>query len=471
VTAPPSPAPLSGTSTLLVILHGWTVTPDFMAHVIEVCGEVIAADDILVPELPLQRFSTADPVCVARDVIGLIDRAFATREANGQSPFDNIILIGHSIGGLIARKVYLLAGPESQEARFEDSPPNSALAIPSPWFGKIRRIILFAGMNRGWSISHHLNMPRAIAMYAGLVLGELVRLLTGKQLTILHVRKGARFITDLRLQWIALAKLKPKFKPPLTIQLLGSVDDLVAPSDNIDLVTGCDFIYLDVPFSGHENVVFMDKSTAGRERRRIFVEALTQDYEILGGRNLIPDDLGLLQARSQVTDVIFVIHGIRDVGYWTQKIARRVEALGNAPPRIYASETSTYGYFAMIPFLLPRRHRDKVHWLMDQYVEAKALYPSARFAYMGHSNGTYLLARALRDYKACRFERVVFAGSVVRTDYDWQTPVQSGQVEGILNYIATADWVVAIFPAHSRSSTSRTSEAQDTMVSSFNPRL
>jgi hypothetical protein len=285
----------------------------------------------------------ADPVKIAPYVIGQIDHSFATREAKGEPSFENIILIGHSIGGLIARKVYLLAGPESREARFEDSPPESPLALPSPWFKKIRRIILFAGMNRGWSISQHLNLSRAVSMYAGLVFAELFRLFTGKQFTILHVRRGARFITELRLQWIALAKLRPTFDPPTTIQLLGTVDDLVAPSDNIDLVTGRDFIYLDVPFSGHENVVCMDQSPPGQERRRIFVEALTQDPVTLATRNLVPNDFGLLEARQKVTDVIFVIHGIRDVGHWTQTIARRVEALGNAPPRIYASETRGRG--------------------------------------------------------------------------------------------------------------------------------
>ena len=56
---------------------------------------------------------------------------------------------------------------------------------------------------------------------------------------------------------------------------------------------------------------------------------------------------------------------------------------------------------------------------MDKYAEAKALFPNAEFSYVGHSNGTYLLARALTDYTCCSFKYVVFAGSVVRTDYNW----------------------------------------------------
>lgn len=83
---------------------------------------------------------------------------------------------------------------------------------------------------------------------------------------------------------------------------------------------------------------------------------------------------------------------------------------------------------------------------MDQYTEAVARYPNARFSYVGHSNGTYLLARALADYPAVRFHRVVFAGSVVRRTYDWRALRDRKQVDGVLNFVATADWVVAIFP-------------------------
>ena len=101
----------------------------------------------------------------------------------------------------------------------------------------------------------------------------------------------------------------------------------------------------------------------------------------------------------------------------------------------------------MLSFLLPWRRRDKVAWLMDRYARAKALYPDAlRFSFIGHSNGTYLLASALRDNPACRFERVVFAGSVVRKDYDWAQAIRRGQVGTLLNYVATNDKIVACFP-------------------------
>ncbi len=70
-----------------------------------------------------------------------------------------------------------------------------------------------------------------------------------------------------------------------------------------------------------------------------------------------------------------------------------------------------------------RTRRSKVEWLMDQYTENLALYPNADFSFVGHSNGTYLLAKALLEYPACKFKNVVFAGSVVNKNYDWGTLV------------------------------------------------
>jgi pimeloyl-ACP methyl ester carboxylesterase len=432
---------------LAVVLHGYTFTPKHMSQVVRVTQATIPKAHFLVPELPLGLFSTVDPVQIARNVATQIEGRISFRQERGFPPFEEILLIGHSLGALLARKLYLLAGPESSEARFEDS-KDGELSEEKPWFGLIRRIILLAGMNRGWSLTHHLNISRAILLTIGTFFGDLALAVTGTRFMIFHIRRGAPFITELRLQWLALHKLKTSRsqKLALTVQLLGTIDDLVAPTDNVDLVTGRDFVYLDVPFSGHANVIEMDDPVVGEHRREVFQLALSEEPKSLANRNLAPGDLGLFEARSHVTDVIFVIHGIRDVGYWTQKIARRVEALGNAPPKVYASETSSYGYFAMFPFLLPSRRRAKVQWLMDQYVEARSLYPNARFSYMGHSNGTYLVANALQGYRACRFQRIVFAGSVVRTDYDWATLLSRRQTEAVLNYVATADAIVAWFP-------------------------
>jgi pimeloyl-ACP methyl ester carboxylesterase len=430
--------------SLVVVLHAFTFGP---ANMRPVCNAVRQAKEnvhVITPALPLGLFSTADANQLASDLLECIEKQVQFRSSRGWDKFREIVFIGHSLGALIARKVYVLCCG-TPDAPFEADAPWMSRR---QWAGDVKRIVLLAGMNRGWSITHHLNIKTAIQLSIGGAFGHLLLSIFGARLVIFEVQRGSAFLTQLRLQWIALARHLDKEGLPMatTVQLLGTIDDLVSPDDNIDLETGRDFLYLDVPHSGHGNVIEFDDPEFGEERRTAFQEALVESVDALRQKSILPADPDLAQVRPDVTNVIFVIHGIRDAGYWTHKIARKVVAMGQSPPRIYASETSTYGYVQMIPFLLPSRRRQKVQWLMDQYVEAKFLYPKATFSYVGHSNGTYLLANALENYPACRFDNVVFAGSVVRKDFDWNAAIARGQVKSVLNYVATADRVVAWFP-------------------------
>ena len=134
-------------------------------------------------------------------------------------------------------------------------------------------------------------------------------------------------------------------------------------------------------------------------------------------------------------------------GSGPRRLAARIKERARDAGIRMRSVTSTYGYFAMLPFVAPWARQAKVEWLLDQYVGARALYPNAElFSYVGHSNGTYLLTGALQRCPAVRFARIVFAGSVVRRDFDWPAFIGRKQVARVLNYVATADWVVALFP-------------------------
>ncbi|QOJ09411.1 alpha/beta hydrolase [Nitrosomonas sp. H1_AOB3] len=424
---------------LVVLLHAYTLSPESLIYVRNIVRTTLPDADIFTPHLPASTFSLANPVAVVCDLMDKIDAYWDKQK------YENIIIVGHSLGALLGRKLYIYACGETPEAPFEVGVHNR---IKRDWAEKVDRIILLAGMNRGWSISHHMSIPKAITFTLGAALGEVITWIKKRRPLILSIRRGAPFLTNLRIQWLAMrrATLSSRAGHAITIQLLGSIDDCVGPEDNIDLVSGADFVYIDVGKSGHANIIDMDTSTVGQERKQKFILALTANRQVLDNHCVLPQDTELLTKRTDVTDVIFVMHGIRDLGYWTHKIARRVKSLGKVNHRVFETETSSYGYFPMLSFLFPWRRRAKVEWLMDQYAEGLAQYPNATFSYIGHSHGTYLLAKALKDYPCCRFKHVVFAGSVVRTDYDWSNHLKTGRVKGILNYVATADWVVAWFP-------------------------
>lgn len=238
---------------------------------------------------------------------------------------------------------------------------------------------------------------------------------------------------------------------------MGTQDNLVGPDDAIDFAVDRDpkspYFYFELPNTRHTNAFVFSPSMFDRDgkfgaaRRERFIYVLKSDRDTLADKQIpaeylvdtLPD-----KPDPTIKHVAFVIHGIRDDGYWTRKIAQKIQE--KASSSTWRCQTSSYGYFAMLPFVLPWVRRQKVEWLMDQYVGVTARFPDAEFSYIGHSNGTYLVARALEDYPAARFRHVLFAGSVVRRDYDWAALFSANRIGKVLNVVATRDWVVALFP-------------------------
>lgn len=432
---------------IIFILHGYDQKPRKYQAIKKAIEEKYPGAIIRVPYLGLKKFSTIDPDDVVARVLTMIDDEWADATASLPSggSLPGIILIGHSTGAVLTRKLYVAACGENADAPLEDS--YKAFKQPRLWAAHVQRIILMAGMNRGWTINPHLYTTTAILIRIGVLIGHLMRL-AGFEPLAFKTRRGAFFITQLRIQWISMLRHASQKKTgnTLIIQLLGTTDDIISPEDNVDILTGNKFIYLEVPASDHMSVLKMDSDKNAAVRKQVFQDALVSSAETLKQKQVMPVDDFTINEDLSVTDVIFVVHGIRDTGYWTQKVARRIKFEGDKVKRKFATETSTYGYFAMLPFLLPFVRRQKVEWLMDKYTENIVLYPNAKFSFVGHSNGTYLLAKALREYPMCKFENVVFAGSVVQKHFEWDQMIRNGRVSKVYNFIATSDWVVAIFP-------------------------
>jgi pimeloyl-ACP methyl ester carboxylesterase len=437
-------------ATLVVMLHAYTGNAEDLLPLAARVREQLPGAQIHAPRLPLAMFSVANPHQVVLRLLGEID-ALVGRAHQAGKPFARIVLVGHSIGGLLARKLYVVACGETRAAPFEPDYRHDCakgeLVQPREWAPLVSRIVLMAGVNRGWHVSHHLSLGTGLWFGLGSVIGHLFQL-TSRPLLIFTCRRGAEFITNLRIQSLYMLRAAGNAASALTIQLLGSRDDTVAPEDNVDLVSGGQFIYLDVPYSGHLDVIGVDDPVRGAARAQVFRLALGGTAAQLQAAAVVPADERFGAADESVRRVVFVIHGIRDVGYWTHKVARRVRKLAGTDLAQWATETSSYGYFPMLAFLFPWYRRQKVEWLMDQYTEAVARYPNASFAFVGHSNGTFLLAKALELYPACRFDHVVFAGSVVRKNYDWKRHLEAEppRVKALLNFVASGDKVVAFFP-------------------------
>jgi alpha-beta hydrolase superfamily lysophospholipase len=449
---------------LIVLLHGFGRRPSNLESVRVAALSKYPNAEFLIPKLAYWQYFAIQPMAmIAGEVVDQIDAAWADALRN-KKPFDEILLVGHSCGALLARKIAIIAHGERTDAPFE--PILARHVQEKPWAPAIRRLVLLAGITRGWMASSALHPLTSFFWSLG---GLINGLLLGKA-TIYDAQRGSRFVVQTRLQWLALTGPTCAKRPDfIVVQLLGTVDDVVSPDDGmdfaIDLPNG-GYFFIEIQETGHRNAVDLSLTRrlvpswplstaeiARRQRRKKrFLEALTcstLELENLRIEKSHMADTMPPAPELSVENVAFIIHGIRDKGFWTQKIARVIKkeaedaGLG---ANAFRCVTASYGYFAMAPFILPWIRRQKVAWLMEQYVEARARYPKARFHYVGHSNGTYLVARALEDHPLARFDRLVLAGSVVRCGYNWNALAQAGRVSRVLNYVATYDWVVAIFP-------------------------
>ena len=115
-------------SELVVVLHGYTRTARDMQPLADLVRETHPDADILCPDYPARWTANTDPGVVARELEILIDEVHEPHHAR-------VILLGHSAGGLLLRKALVLGRVASRA-----------------WAERVERIVLLAGINRGWSL-------------------------------------------------------------------------------------------------------------------------------------------------------------------------------------------------------------------------------------------------------------------------------------------------------------------------------
>ncbi len=447
--------------TLVVILHGYMGSPRSMQRVTDVAREVHPDADVLLPHYAAGPLSNKSPFDVADEIERHIDGLYAARELGEGSRYHSIVLVGFSMGALLLRKAYVWG--HGQDFSADRPEPLRKRA----WVDNVSRLVLLAGMNRGWTISRKEDrrrnsqvrqspLPIRMLFRLGVLFGTLTR--TGNQM--LAFARGSPFVADLRVQWITLARRTStkEGRAPMTamvVQLLGTQDDIVSPVDNQDLIASTDFFFIPIAKMGHGAMIRLDISANAATQRTPAWEAAQALRKALGASYAqLQADSSVVQQqvdeRPEITDAIFVMHGIRDYGHWTTRIAKELYEPAGQPARRdrLAVITSSYGYFPMGRFLLLGARQKNVRWFMDRFTETRAYYPNADISFVGHSNGTYILASALARYKSLVVKRALFAGSVVNTTYDWNSLMRGPEprVELFRNIVASRDWVVGIFP-------------------------
>jgi pimeloyl-ACP methyl ester carboxylesterase len=425
---------------LVVLLHALGSSAEDMKHVRGVVRDQYPNSDIFAPSYLSGIFANTSPAQLAAKLDRRLQQVHREAIANGK-PYHKIILVGHSIGALVARRAYLYGKgyradhpyPELQQREPTNLPDDQA------WTGRVDRIILLAGMNRGWDFSKIDNRTwfKQIAMQFGAVLARA----TGTGKLPLSVERGAPFIGNLRIDWLRMVNREAGLVSP-TIQILGVRDDLVTPGDDLDAVAAPNFVFMRVDDTDHSNIRNMARtSPESRARAEVFTQALTRNIDDL--KASYPTNDKLISRDPTKEHVVFIKHGIRDMADWSTPLRWELE---KSSKQVEVT-IEKFPYFSMLSFLLLWDRQSEVRRFVDEYATALAKFPNAqKFSFIGHSFGTYIVASAMERYKSVIFHRLYFAGSVVRRDYDWTQMKRDQRYSAVRNDRAASDWVVAIFP-------------------------
>ena len=368
---------------------------------------------------------------MTRNLVACIDQEWVR---NGG--FQEIILVGHSLGGLMVRGAYVTGrGGNPNQPQKHD------------WAAAVTRIILFASPNRGIE-----RLDNAFLRGFDWLLRHLVPL----DFTYQDLMRGSNFVTNLRINWIRifapvtkqLAQLDGQAQQifqthpdpdeprlPVVVQLLGSHDRSVHRDDSIDVLSSSTAVAGEIPDANHENLPDLD-SAPDPEGRYLMLKTAILTPDALPVR----EDGAAMPKVIRARHVVFILHGIRasSIDKWLRHVAKQVRAA--YPPDTDVRRPS-YGYFTALSFAFPALRRRNIHHFQDAYTEALARHPDARFDFIGHSNGTYMLGQSLRDVSSMKFRNVLLAGSVLPPDYPWDGKL-GHQVERVRSERGRMDWPV-----------------------------
>jgi pimeloyl-ACP methyl ester carboxylesterase len=120
---------LSSEKTLAVVLHGWGQGSRSMNEVCALVREAYGADTRVHARLLsyARHFHSVRAVGVVLNVLGFIDQLIAQ-----EGPFNKIVLVGHSLGATIARRVHLVASGRARRASEKRLISIAASLAPGP---------------------------------------------------------------------------------------------------------------------------------------------------------------------------------------------------------------------------------------------------------------------------------------------------------------------------------------------------
>jgi len=125
--------------------------------------------------------------------------------------------------------------------------------------------------------------------------------------------------------------------------------------------------------------------------------------------------------------VVVSLHGIRTRGVWQKDLVPVLANNGFTPHPL------DYGNFPATFLLFPPFRSKKVEWLLRECERIMNAEHVSRISIIAHSFGSFMVAEMLSKYHAIKVDKVIFAGSIVKKDFDIAGILNRGQINLVEN--------------------------------------
>lgn len=141
-----------------------------------------------------------------------------------------------------------------------------------------------------------------------------------------------------------------------------------------------------------------------------------------------------MRDETEIRELIFVIHGIRDRARWQSRIKRMLEQIDGVkvvPIR--------YGYFDLLRFWFPYwTRRGPIERTRVEIQIGRNTYRAERYSVIAHSFGTYAVSQVLADTRDLVLHRLVLCGCILDRAHPWEV-IENRITDCIVNDYGTRD--------------------------------
>lgn len=137
-------------------------------------------------------------------------------------------------------------------------------------------------------------------------------------------------------------------------------------------------------------------------------------------------------------DVVVTLHGIRTSGKWQDLLGKK---LGDA----YSYEPYKFNFFPLFGFLNEKKVLAEIKCLKIFISKLHIQYPKAKFNFVAHSFGTYIVHRALLECEECfDIGSIILSGSVLKTNVNLDSLYKKHKIDNIVNDCVTLDFPIIL---------------------------